>query len=401
MHRGCVILVGVYVFLGVLMMPHGLDAAEKLKPTHVLVEPVKIENIREWYRVTGSLRAVSRSRVAALEDGRVDRITASEGARVTKGQLLAKIDDRRLVSRLREAEASRGVADATVAQRRAELHRAQKDFDRAKILLKTSAFSEQQYDQAQEQVTVATARLLSAERRLTEIDSIIERLKVRLEDTTIEAPFDGRVVEQHAEVGEWIHAGDGIVTLVSTGTIEAWLEVPERFASAVREIQSPLKIEIPAVRENRVAVKTTFVPQIHPRSRTFQYVAELDNSDGALAPGLSISAWVPVGREARRVTVPKNALIRAGASAYVYKVIPDGKGGSTAEKIPVKVDFETLGRVALGDRNLNEGDRVVVEGNERLIPGSPIQIAERSETGSEPVREASHPDESRTKSSIR
>jgi RND family efflux transporter MFP subunit len=288
-----------------------------------------------------------------------------------------------------------------VVQRKAELHRAQKDFDRAKTLLKTSAFSEQQYDQAREQVTVAQARLLSAERRLTEIDSIIERLKVRLEDTTIEAPFDGRVVERHAEVGEWIHAGNGIVTLVSSGMIEAWLEVPERFSSAVREIESPLKIEIPSIRDSRMALKTKFVPQIHPRSRTFQYVAELDNSDGALSPGLSILAWVPVGRETRRVTVPKNAVIRAGASAYVYKVVPDGKGGSTADKIAVQIDFENLGRVALMDRNLNEGDRVVVEGNERLIPGSPIQIAETSETGSDRVREASHPDESRSQSSIR
>ena len=85
----------------------------------------------------------------------------------------------------------------------------------------------------------------------------------------------------------------------------------------------------------------------------------------------------------------------------MYKVVPDGKGGSTADKIAVQIDFENLGRVALMDRNLNEGDRVVVEGNERLIPGSPIQIAETSETGADRVREASHPDESRSQSSIR
>jgi RND family efflux transporter MFP subunit len=378
-----------------------IDPAQAMPPASVRVQAAKLEKVQEWYRVTGSIRAVSRSRVAALEDGRVDRITVTEGDHVKKGQLLAKIDDRRLVTRLKEADASRGVADATAAQRRAEMHRTQKDFYRAKSLLETDAFSEQQYDQAREELTVAQARLLSAERRLTEIDSMIERLKVRLEDTTIEAPFNGRVVEQHAEIGEWIRAGGAIVTLVSSGSIEAWLEVPERFASAVSEIKSPLKIEIPSIGRSRIALKARFVPQVHPRSRTFQYVADLDNSDGSLAPGFSVFAWVPVSTEAERVTVPKNAVIRAGASAYVYKVVPDGKGGATAAKIPVQVDFETLGQLALGAGSLKAGDRVVVEGNERLTPGSPIRIAELTEGRSSHVREASHPNESRVKSSIR
>jgi predicted deacylase len=69
-------------------------------------------------------------------------------------------------------------------------------------------------------------------------------LQVRLDDTTIAAPFDGYVIERHVEPGEWVRPGDPIITLVSAGIIEAWIEVPERFAGDIAQATTPITVEV-------------------------------------------------------------------------------------------------------------------------------------------------------------
>jgi RND family efflux transporter MFP subunit len=203
------------ISLGLAVFLWAAAALAQDRQVPVRTEPVAIEEVQQTHRVTGSLRAVSRAQVAALEDGRIVTVLVREGARVTKGDVLARLDDRRLRAQIAESEATLKATQAMIDQRRAELAKADQDHKRANQLVQRRIVSQQDYDHAEADASVARARLTAAERERTQIESQRRLLQVRLDDTTIAAPFDGYVVERHVEPREWVRPGDVIVTLSS------------------------------------------------------------------------------------------------------------------------------------------------------------------------------------------
>lgn len=344
-------------------------------PSSVRAAVVQNREVQNHHRVTGSLRAVARGDVSALEEGRVIEITVREGAEVRQGDIIARLDDRRLVAQHSELAASLKAAEALVGQAKLELAQARRDLQRSQNLVATRAISVEEFQHRETDAAVAEASLTTDERRLSEVQSKLELIDVRLSDMVVRAPYDGRVVTRHAEPGEWIRPGEPFVTLVSSGAIEAWLHVPERFTQSLSATEMQVKAEglpdpLPAMSVKRVS-------DVDSRTRTFPLVVTLDDRMGQLIPGMSVSAWLPVGERQPRLTVPKDAVIRNGRSAYVYKAV-DQSDGTVAMQTPVEVAFETGGSVVLAAGNLSEGDRVVVEGNERLMSGSPIVVSTES-----------------------
>jgi RND family efflux transporter MFP subunit len=362
------------ISLGLAVLLWASAAAAQERQVPVRTAPVAIEEVQQTQRVTGSLRAVSRAQVAALEDGRIVSVLVREGIRVTKGDMLARLDDRRLRAQIAESEAALKATQAIIDQRRAELAKADQDYKRANQLVQRRLVSQQEHDHAEADTSVARARLAAAERERTQIESQRQLLQVRLDDTTIAAPFDGYVIERHVESGEWVRPGDPIVTLVSAGTIEAWLEVPERFAGDIAQSTTPITIEVPAVGQSIEVRQGKRVPQMDPRARTFFIVAELSDQAGLLTPGMSASAWVPVGPRSEQLTVPGDAVIRDATSAFVYKVQQANDGGH-AVQVPVRVLFQVAAKIAVVAKDLSPNDHVVTGGNERLLPGTKLALS--------------------------
>lgn len=342
-------------------------------PATVRTEPAAMQNVQEHRQVTGGLRAVARARVATQEEGAVTAMHVDEGAAVTKGQLLAELDSRRLRAQLEEARGMEAAMQATIDRRQAELVKAERDLRTVEAIYKDQAANEREYQDARTAVAVAKAQLDEARQALEQTRSQIELLNIRLQDTRVVAPFDGRVVEQHAEVGEWIRPGDPLVTMVSSGTIEAWLEAPEALLGGIDK-DTRIEVAVQADGQNRLAASVKRVPQVDPRTRTFHLVLELDNRDDRLVPGMSVSAWLPLGKATARLTLNKDAVTRVGRSAGVWVAADDGKGGHIAVQKPVTVLFETASHVVVADGAVQVGDKVIVEGNERLFPQTPLVI---------------------------
>ncbi|MCB9781392.1 MAG: efflux RND transporter periplasmic adaptor subunit [Candidatus Omnitrophica bacterium] len=367
----CLVLIG----LAIGATPSLSQGGPRVTAVHV--SPAKMVDLQESQKLTGSLRAVSRAGVAALEAGQVLEVMVQEGDKVSKGEILAKLDDRRLKAQIEEKEASLAVAQATVLQHQAELARAKQDFARSQKLWKDSVVTDQDFDHAQADVAVAEAMVNAAEKGIHQIESEIDLLRVRFEDLTIKAPFDGQVVERQAEPGEWIEQGKGVATIVSTGTIEAWIEVPERYVNTPALKDRKVEIEIHATGDRLSATDVEMVPDVHSRTRTFMLVAKLNDPSGSLTPGMSVSAWLPVGEQGEHLTVFKDAIVRDAANSYVYKTTPTDDGGYQAVQVPVEVLFQTGDLVAVRSADVQDGDQVVIEGNERLMPGMPVNPIEK------------------------
>jgi len=364
------------IVLTVLLTTPATFAQNGPPPTPVRVDAVRNESVQEQRRVTGELRPLRRSLVASRESGVVTDLGVLEGQRVAAGDVICRIDARLLELRLEEALADVALAEATHDERVAELGRATSDLEAIEALSQRDAVNPKELRDARSTVAIATARRLQAERAVGVIRSRVDLLVQRLDDTQIRAPFDGTVVTRRIELGQWLAEGGAVVELLSHGAIEAWLDVPQEFAAAVGvAVQSAeaVRIRIDASRSFIEPTSLRRVPAIDVRARTFPVIATIEDPDGMLAPGMSVTGWVPTGARIDRLTLRRDAIMVGPTGAFVY-VVRGGGDGQPASVAPAQVDvlFEVGDRAAISTRDLRPGDLVVIEGNERLHPGARV-----------------------------
>src|SRR5690606_31120163 len=159
-----------------------------------------------------------------------------------------------------------------------------------------------------------------------------------------------------------------ICTLVSTGPIEAWLEVPEQIPHAAVIASPDLEVRIDSTDVRLSPTKVRVLPDVDLRARRYTVIADLHPGDHALAPGMSITAQIPVGGQVTRLRVPTDAVLRDAGGSYVYKLLKQPAGGALVMQVPVQAAFATGPYLYLTAPGLAAGDQVVVEGNERLRP---------------------------------
>jgi RND family efflux transporter MFP subunit len=313
--------------------------------------------------------------LAAREAGAILEVLAKEGDLVQEGSVIAKIDPRRLDAQFLEAKAAVTEAHALVTQRKAEKTRASTDLKMKEQLFAQKAISESEVLDARRGADVAEALVSAAEESLGAMEARVNLVKVRREDLEIRAPFTGRVLARHTEIGEWVTPGSPVVTMVSVGEIEAWLQVPERFATIASSENIPVKLS--ATGKMVTATQLIPVPVADASSRTVQMIAILPDPENLLVPGLSVSADLPVTERIEQLMVPVNAVVRsyAGPGVFVPMKTPDSPL-PVAKRIDVEILYQTDGYVFIRSEELKEGDEVIVEGNERLFPFQPLMIQE-------------------------
>ena len=344
-------------------------------PATVIMAPVQSISSTRTQRVVGTLRAKSRSEIAARESGAVLEIKANEGDSVAKGTVIARLDPRRLTAQIAEARAQITVAKATVHQKKSRVKRSSIDLEMKEKLYRDAAISQSEVLDARSASNVDKSVSAATLDSLKAAESRLELLTVRLEDLDIKAPFAGTVVARHSELGEWVEPGTSIVTLVSTGPIEAWLNVPERFATVARGKEIP--VTLTATGQTVTSTALTIIPEAEASTRTLHIVATLPNPDNTLVPGLSVTAELPVTEKAERLAVSVNAVVQGYAGPGVFIPTRQGEGLPIAKRIPVTILFQDDALIYIEADGLKAGDPVVVEGNERLFPFQPLIIAER------------------------
>ncbi|MHC5002986.1 MAG: efflux RND transporter periplasmic adaptor subunit [Planctomycetota bacterium] len=358
--------------IGLLLTGGARPVLAQGRATPVLVEPVRAVELQARRMVTGELRAVRRSSVAAQEPGVVTELPVREGQLVEPGATLARLDARRLQIMLDQVVADSAATAALQQEREAELTWKQRDLDLLQASFDRGAANRRELEDAETQVAVARARVLQIQGQVDLNEARAELLRQRLEDTVIVAPFRGVVVARHVELGEWLGEGDPVVELVSAGPIEVWLDVPQRLLAPVREIDLPVSVVVEATGGTVEAKDRRIVPVVDVRARTFTLVARLDNEDDHLSPGMSVTAWVPTAGMAEHLVVPKNAVLRNEVGSHVFVARASGESGHAAMPVPVQVLFGEADWFAVSAAGLVPDDLVVVEGNERLFPMMPV-----------------------------
>ncbi len=247
------------------------------------------------------------ARVAPKIPGRIMEITVDIGAKVDKGQLLARLDDHQIRARLQAARSA-------VAAARAQAARAAADARRITTLHAQGAATRQALDAA-----VAAARTSRA--RVEQSRHQVEALRAQLNETRIRAPFPGEVVERFADPGDMGLPGKPILALQNPSRMRIETAIPEHCARLLEPGQS-LTIIDPASGKRLAAEVTDKSAAADPASHTLLVKAALP-PEPALLPGAFVWAEQSCGRQKTRL-VPLAAVKRVGQLEQVTQVI-DGK----------------------------------------------------------------------------
>ena len=343
------------------------------QPSPVRVQPVELAEVEDLALVTGDLRAVQRSALASQEAGLVIELPVREGMRVAKGDVIARLDPTRLAAERDSLVALRAAADAEREQRVAELAMKRLDVESLTDLSKRNVINSKELADARSEEKITEAQLARAVANLADADARLALIDRRLADLEIRAPFAGTVVARHIDLGEWITPGTATVELVSTGSVEVWLNVSEKYrrslAAAIADGNGGLEVKIDAVGRTFSAPSPRVIPNVDPVSRNFPVVVEIADPEGVLIPGMSASAYIPTGRGGEHLLVSKDAILRGPTGPYVLVAMQlDPAKPHQAVPMQVRILFPTGESVAVDSPSLFPGAPAIVEGNERLFP---------------------------------
>ncbi|NCC26149.1 MAG: efflux RND transporter periplasmic adaptor subunit [Deltaproteobacteria bacterium] len=182
---------------------------------------------------------------------------------------------------------------------------------------------------------------------------------------TVRADFDGVVIEKGAEVGEWLAVGGLVARVADDRNVEGEIPLPQQF---LEHVANGAEVEVTVNGRPMKGVIRAAIPLADKNSRTVPVRVRL-SSDQGLAAGTEAMVTLPVGEAVRAMIVLRDALVDKGMGPMVVAV-QDG----AARMVPVRPLVYAGNRVGIESEGLQDGDRVVVKGNERLQPGQPLAV---------------------------
>jgi len=367
---GLVVLIGL-VLLGYLIFRSAFTAAPPTSTGRlqqggaqsVGVATVGRGDIRVVLNALGTVTPIATITVVTQIDGQLMEVPFTEGQIVHKGDTLAQIDDRPY--RLLQAQ-----YEGQLARDQGVLAQAQVDLVRYQKLAEQNSIARQQYE---DQVYIVqqdegTVKLDQAQ---------IDQQKLNVQYCHIVAPVTGRVGIRLVDPGNYVQAASSttITTVTQMQPITVIFPIPEdNLPDVMPQLNAGTTLEVDAYdRANvkRLAIGRVIAldSQIDTTTGTVKVRAQFDNSDNALFPNQFVNAQLLISTLHDVVTVPTAAIQRGAPGTYVYIVNAD----DTVSVRPIKIG-PTDGPMADVMSGLSAGDRVVVDGTDRLRDGARVAI---------------------------
>jgi len=353
-----VLIFGFVVASCFLADVNDLAAAEKKRGR---AAPVVIANasIRELAPVTwvsGTVISRNDAKLATEVDGNLIEV-ADVGDFVRKGALLARIDDTLIKLRIDELRAA-------VDKAHAQLDFYKKELKRLRRLAKQNNAAQTQLEQTEADRIIGENDLSIANSRLSQAQEELLRHVIR-------APFSGVVSERLKHPGERANAGDQILRLIDPNRVEIRAIAPLSSVNFV-DTGHQVQISVDATIMNNalnsgLATIRALVPIGNDRSRMMDM--RLKFKDLKWRVGQSVKVALPTARPKQVLTVPRDALVLRRDGSSLFRLSAEDK----AEKISVDVGI-AAGELVEVRGNLNDGDRVVIRGGERLRNGQAVTV---------------------------
>ncbi len=333
--------------------------AKRLAPVHVA--PAERQTIVETLNLTGTLTSPNTAQLAPDVEGRIVEIKVDAGDRVKAGDTLFRLDDELAGLELQQAIAAEHEAATNLAD-------AERRLSEVRDLVERRSFPESE------------ARGLAAQ--VERNRALHERRKAErahaaamLERHTLNAPFDGVIATREAGLGERVDANSRVLNLVAVDRLQLDLQVPQGYFQRVAE-DTPITVQVDALPGQSFATKVSrIVPVSDSDARTFLVRAYLNNEAVRMIPGMSVRAVLRIGTGRAGVVVPRDALIRyPDGRTIIWVALGSGVTRTVQERV-VRTGVAFDGKVEIVE-GVDEGEAVVVRGNEALQQDQEVRVAE-------------------------
>lgn len=324
-------------------------ASQGPPPAPVTIASAQAAQFAPLLWAPGSVVSREDAKVASEQDGRVTQV-AEVGTVVKQGDALARLDDALL--RLQERQ-----NQSDIDRIQAQLDYARQQEERLSALMKKNSIAGSQHDEARSQRRVL-------EQELQRARVALDQTRHRLRNSTVRAPFEGMVAERFIQAGEYLGTGAQVVRLVNTRDLEVKAQAPVSLAA---RLKPGMRVSLREGENAEVAqVVRAVVPVGDESSRQFELRIALDEARWPIGSALQVG--LPSAEPREVVAVPRDALVLRASETFVVKVADD----DTTQRVSVKTGGAQGELVeVIGD--VHAGDRLVVRGGERLIPGQKVK----------------------------
>lgn len=289
-----------------------------------IINPARMS---EYVNSTGTLRPDEEVELAFETSGKIIKINFTEGTRVKKGELLAKINDKPLQAQLQKLRAQKKLAE-------------EKEF-RQRSLLDRDAISQESYDQ------IVT--------ELQTLEADINLVKARISETELRAPFDGIIGLRYLSEGSFASTSTKLARLVKISPIKVEFAIPERYADQVK-IGYPVTFKIVGSPQDYDAVAYAVDPKVDLTTRTIIIRAIYPNRNEELKPGRFATITLLLSRIENAISIPTESLIPEMEGEIVY-IFRSGKASRTKVTTGLRTasDIQIVSGLQFGDTLITSG----------------------------------------------
>ena len=320
-----------------------------------LVEVTKLVKgeVNPLQEFVGTLNFDKKSMLAAQNSGVVKSINFKIGDKVKKGKTLVQIDADVLNAQIRAIRANLKVAQD-------EQKNSSKDYLRYKKLLESKSITQKEYDDSLLKSTSSSGNVKALEANLKE-------LQIQSFKKSIKAPFSGVIVEKNINLGEWANAGTPIAKIVDTTKAEFIFNVPLNIVNGLK-IGDMYDVN---VGEKDIPSKlTAIIPNGDKLTRTFPVKLVANVKDVFVFDGQQAKVSLSKNAKKEALLLPRDSVIKRFGQNVVFAI----NDKMLAMMIPVQVIGFDGNKIAISGQGLMTGMDIVVKGNERVFPNSPVKI---------------------------
>ena len=330
----------------------------------VTIAPVVKTDFPVYLSGLGTVQGFNTVLVRTRVDGQIDKIAFTEGQQVKQGDVLVQIDPRPYQATLDQAKAKKAQDQASLANANLDLQR----------FTNLGEFATRQQTDTQRSTVAQLTAQIAAD------DAAITNAQTQVDYTTVKAPIPGVAGLRQVDVGNIVNAATqtGIVTIAQIEPIAVIFTAPEDQLPYINEAQSAAPLKMIALTTDgkkplSEGVLSVINNQVDTTSGTIRLKAVFDNKNHALWPGQSVSTRLLVTTLKDATVIPDDAVQHGVDGLYAFAVSADNK----AELRKISVSTSIDGRSVV-DKGLSPGERVIVAGQYKVLPGSPVAMAAAS-----------------------
>ncbi|HEV8317599.1 MAG TPA: efflux RND transporter periplasmic adaptor subunit [Vicinamibacterales bacterium] len=343
-------------------------------PMTVELDSATRADVTQELIVVGNLIGETTVEVVPKTAGRLEEMFVRLGDRVSRGQQIARIEDREIREQVKQAEAAFQVARATIRQREADLKFAETNVERSRNLFDRQLLPKQSLEDAEARYQANDAQLDLARAQFVQAQSRLEELRITLANTLIVSPVNGFVARRVVDPGAFVSPNQPIADVVDISRVRMVANVVEKDLRRV-EVGESARVEVDAFpgetfkgRIGRVA------PVLDPQTRTAQIEVEIPNVAFRLKPGMYARVTLTVEHHANALVVPNNALVDFEGKRGVFLT----RNKQTATFQPVETGIEEPTRVEILS-GLQDDDDIITTGASGLRDGDRILLPRRTD----------------------